>query len=227
MFVAAFVQSSVGFGLVLIAGPILLLLDSGFLPGPMLATALVLTSLVAFRERKSIHLEGVMFALLGRVPGTALAIAVLAKITAAMFDVMFAAFVLIGVALSMGGWRISPTPVSSVIAGAASGFMGTISAIGGPPLALLYQHSTGPRMRGTLAAMFVFGALLSLTGLVWIDRFGAAEIGRASLLFPGAIGGFLASRWGAAWIDRQGVRPAVLGLSTLSALAVLARTLFG
>jgi uncharacterized membrane protein YfcA len=227
MAAAAFVQSSVGFGLVLVAGPILLFVDAGFLPGPMLATALALTSLVAFRERGSIHVRGVAYAMLGRVPGTLLAVGLLAQMSQGTFDLLFGGMVLLAVALSVLGWRVEPTPGAACAAGAASGFMGTISAIGGPPLALLYQHGTGPRMRSTLAAMFVIGAILSLTALSFIGRFGVAELGRALLLFPGALAGFLASRWGTPWVDRRGLRPIVLGLSTISALAVVFRALSG
>ena len=50
-------------------------------------------------------------------------------------------------------------------AGLLSGFAGTATSIGGPPLALLYQHSDRPGVRTTLAVYFTTGAAISLTGL--------------------------------------------------------------
>ena len=48
--------------------------------------------------------------------------------------------VLLCVALSVISWRPQPTPPSLVTAGVASGSFGTATSIGGPPLAVLYQH---------------------------------------------------------------------------------------
>jgi len=224
MAVASFIQSCVGFGLALIAGPFLLMTDPGFVPGPMLAAALGLTLLIAGREFREIDLRGVGYVMLGRIPGTLVAVTLLAVFTQHVYDLVFAGIVLVAVALSASGWRFQPTPRAATLAGFTAGLMGTISSIGGPALALLYQHSTGPRMRSTLGAMFVLGALVSLTALTWIGRFGAEELRLTALMVPGALIGFLASSRGARWIDGGRLRPAVLGLSSISAVAVLLRT---
>ncbi|NIR59973.1 MAG: sulfite exporter TauE/SafE family protein, partial [Gammaproteobacteria bacterium] len=50
------------------------------------------------------------------------------------------ALVLLAVAMSVAGLKISPTRPTLITAGALSGFMSTVSSVGGPPLAITYQH---------------------------------------------------------------------------------------
>ena len=136
--VGSSVQASVGFGLGLIAAPILLLVDSRLVPGPLMASGIVLTVFVAYRERAAIDLVGLRFAFGGRVLGTVLAAAVLASISQRVFDFLFASFVLAAVAVALSGWSVAPNRGRTAVAGMVSGFMGTVSSIGGPPMALLY-----------------------------------------------------------------------------------------
>jgi hypothetical protein len=103
--------------------------------------------------------------------------------------------------------------------------MGTIAAIGGPPVALLYQHDRGPTLRATLPRYFLAGGVLALIALVPVGRLGRTELLDSLVLLPGVIVGFSASGWLAAHVDRRSARPWVLGLSTLAALTVLAREL--
>ena len=103
--------------------------------------------------------------------------------------------------------------------------MATLASIGGPPIALLYQRETGPRIRATLSSYFAIGALISLLALAAVDRYGREEIALSIFLVPAILIGDLASRRMRRYVDRAGARPFVLGLSFLSALGVLYRAL--
>lgn len=222
---AAAIQSGLGFGLALIAAPVLLLIHEPLVPGPLIASGLVLTGLVAHRDRVSIDVSGLSWAMGGRVVGTVLAALFLHVATARVFDISFAGLTLLGVALSASGLHVRPRPSTSALAGSLSGLMGTISSIGGPPMALLYQREGSARLRGTLAAFFFAGSFLSLLALHQVGRFGPEEWQLSLLLAPGMALGFLLSAPLLRHLDRTHVRPWVLGLSMLSALAVLARAL--
>ena len=110
-------------------------------------------------------------------------------------------------------------------AGTISGLMGTTSSVGGPPLALVYQKQMGPRIRGTLAVIFIFGAIISIISLAIIGRFGLKEIQAGVILFPGIIVGFLLSSRTARILDRGFTRPAVLLASSISGIIVILRNL--
>jgi uncharacterized membrane protein YfcA len=219
------VQGAAGFGLGLIAAPILLLLDPRWVPGPLMAAGVALTILVAYQEKSDIDMLGLRFAFIGRTIGTVVAALLLTALSARAFDMIFGSLVLLAVGLSMLGLKISPTPGHAVSAGLLSGFMGTISSIGGPPLALLYQREGGPRLRATLSALFVTGAVISVAALAMIGRFGVVELWLTAFLVPAALLGFVAAGWLRGMVDRAGVRPLVLALSAASATAVLIRAL--
>ena len=127
----------------------------------------------------------------------------------------------------MGILHSGGRPTRAVLfgAGAASGFMATAAGLGGPPVALVYQREPGLRLRGTLAAYFIVGTVLSLFALAWAGRFGAEELRLAVLLIPGTVIGYFLSRPAAAYLDGGRTRAAVLTVSILAAVSVIVTVL--
>jgi uncharacterized membrane protein YfcA len=223
--VGSIVQGAIGFGLGLLAAPLLVLIDPALVPGPLLAAALVLTGLMAVREREAIDFHGVGWALAGRVPGTflgALAVAVMSERAAAL---VVAILVLGTVVLIASKLRIERTRRALLGAGVMSGFISTISSIGGPAFAVLYQDDTGARMRGTLSSFFLVGLVFSIAALACFGRFGASELQSSLLMLPGVLAGFLLSPPIARVIDRGRTRSAVLAVSAAAGVLVLAQAL--
>ncbi|MEM7411215.1 MAG: TSUP family transporter [Myxococcota bacterium] len=220
---ASALQASIGFGLALVAAPLLALVDRAYVPGPILCAGLFLGAIMTVRERNEIDLGGVGWAALGRFLGIVPAGFALHWASQAAFDRMFASLVLAAVAMSVLHGNLKPKRGVVFGAGLISGFMGTITSIGGPPLALAYQSASGPRLRATLAALFALGSVASIATLAVIGRFGEAEAVRGLLLVPGVLVGVLVSGPLLPYLDQGATRPMVLGLSTLSALAVLLR----
>ena len=225
VFVGAVVQGGIGFGLALIAAPFLMLFDPALVPGPILVTGLAATSLEVLRERGSIEVSGVCFCLSGRVLGMLPAVLLLPALSRAGFDLLFGALIIAAVALSVSGRSVAVTRPNQVLAGAMSGFSGTISAVGGPPMGLLYQHASGPVVRGTLGAFRLVGVVVSLCGLALVGEFTRPDFWAGLSLVPAAILGTLGSGLVVRHVDRRGVRPYILGLSLAAALAVVGRGL--
>ena len=219
----AAIQGSVGFGLALVAVPVLVLIDPGFIPGPFLCVAIAFSLLVAVRERRSIDFGQIKWALGGRIPGNFVGAAVLVALPRDQIAVMFGVLVLAAVAISASPLRMQPTASKLLGAGLLSGVMGTTAAVGGPPIALLLQHQPGPKLRGTLSGFFFVGAIVSLLALVAVGRFARAELLMASTLMPGMLLGFLISGPARRLFDRGYTRTAVLILATVGALIVLLR----
>jgi uncharacterized membrane protein YfcA len=221
--VGATLQGAAGFGVALIAVPVLLLIDTALIPGPLIAAGVLLALLIALRDRRSIHTAGLTLALVGRVAGTVPAALAVVALHEKGFAITCGALVLAAVVLSLLGPKLRPTSLNVFLAGILSGFMGTVSSIGGPPMALVYQRSSGPRLRGTLSAFLAIGGAMSLIALAAAGRFGRAELALAAVLFPGALLGFAASSWATPIVDRGAIRPLVLLLSSATAAAVLVR----
>ncbi len=222
--IGAAVQGSVGIGLAILAAPVLALIEPRFVPGPVLLCGSVLTLLVTYREREAVDFAGLHWAVLGRISGTVAAAVFLSSVVSRNgLDVAFGSLVLLGVALSAGGVHLRPTRPNAIVAGTLSGFMGTISSIGGPPMALIYQAESGARVRGTLSGFFFIGTAGSIVALWVIGRFGGEEILATVLLLPGVMAGFLVSAKTARLLDRRGIRPVLLLVSAVAGVAVLVR----
>jgi len=222
----ALLQGSVGFGLGLIGVPLLVLIDPVFVPGPLLLGAFFLNLLVSRREHAAIDFTGVKWAIPGRILGAISGAFTLSLVSKDQLSLLFGAMVLLAVGMIFSGLDLPPTPKNVFVAGTFSGFMGTTSAIGGAPIALVYQKQKGSRIRGTLSVIFAIGTVISMTSLVIIGRFGLQEIQASLVLFPGIVVGFYLSRYTARILDRGFIRTAVLITSALSGMFVILKNLF-
>ena len=205
--------------------PILALLDPNLVPGPLLFAVLPLTIMVARRERGALDFRGVRWALVGRLPGTIVGSLAVAGLPERPLAVLLGSLVLIAVGISVAGWSVQPTTGTLLGAGLMSGFMGTATSIGGPPIALLYQRHSGPQLRSTLAAYFVVGGMFSLAALSWAGEFGMTELRAGLVLLPGVLVGFLGSAALGRLIDRGYTRPAVLAFSGAAAVVLMIQQL--
>jgi uncharacterized membrane protein YfcA len=134
--------------------------------------------------------------------------------------------VLFAVSLSVFVPPLRLTPPTQIAGGIASGTTGTAAGIGGPPIALLYQHHPGPTMRATLAASFFFGTLLSITSLGIAREVRLADFAIACALIPIIIVGSLLGRRAHDLLDRRWLRPAVLAFAAISAVVVIATAIW-
>lgn len=224
--VGAALQGSIGFGFGVFSVPIFLLIEPSLVPGPVLATSVLLTIVMTHRERHAIHFPDLKWAIPGRIVGIVAALVVLLTIPAAHLSTLLGSLILLAVALTASGLHVAPRPATLTLAGILSGFMATTVSVGGPPIALLYQRESGARIRGTLSAYFVIGTSLSIIGLHFVHRFGIHELMLAGALVPGAGLGFVVSHRIAQVLDRGYTRVGVLALSGLMGLLVVLKQVF-
>jgi uncharacterized protein len=224
--VACALQGAVGFGANLMAAPLLVLIDPVLVPGPMVVVALVLNGLMMWRDRHPVTSRHLGLALAGRIPGSVLGAVALVAVPAAQIDLFFGALVLLAVTLSIGGLRVAVNDASVIGASSLSGFMGTAVSIGGPPIALLYQHHPGPQLRGSVSRLLVYGAAISIVTLIVFGQFGGAEAVASVALLPGVVLGFAASGPLARHLDRGHTRVAILVVSAAAAVIVIARAVW-
>ena len=220
MAMGSFLQSSVGFGIALFVVPLLILLNPGFVPAPMLFASLFLAVIMAFRGRRVVDPKILGLAGAGLLVGTALGALGLTVIAADKWPKYFALIILLAVVLSASGIHISVTRKNLVAASILSGVMGTIAGIHGPPMALLYQKETGRIVRATLAVFFVMAYTISLYALWMVGLFGKRELLMGLQLTPGVVVGYSVAKFSTSLLDRgYWLRIAILTVASLSAIA--------
>ncbi|HEX7305120.1 sulfite exporter TauE/SafE family protein [Lentzea sp.] len=219
-------QGLIGFGLALVAVPLLALLDPALVPVPVLVIASAHAVMSLAREFGHVDWRGVGWAMLGRLPGTVVGIWIVDSLDRKSFSVVVGVAVLACVLLSLVSWRPRPTPRSLVTAGVASGSFGTATSVGGPMIALVYQNESGPQVRATLAAFFTLGSVTSLVGLTVAGTVTAHKLWNGVLLVPFLIAGFLLSTPLRRRFDAKGVRTPMLVVAGASAVVLIVRSAF-
>jgi uncharacterized membrane protein YfcA len=217
-------QGLIGFGLALIAVPLIALLDPTLLPVPVLMVATAHASMSLAREFGHVDWRGVGWAMLGRLPGTVVGIWIVDALDPGGFGLVVGGSVLGCVLLSVTAWRPQPRPGSLVTAGFASGSFGTATSVGGPMVALLYQNQAGPQVRATLAAFFVLGSGVSVLGLVAAGHVTAHQLWTGLALIPFLVAGFLLSGPLRRKVDAGGIRTPMLVVAGASAVVLIVRS---
>lgn len=224
MAAGAAVQGSVGFGLNVVAAPILIQIDPDFVPGPLLAAALAMSLMVARRDRVGIDRSALTWALLGRVPGSVLGAFLLTEVLSAWgLSVFLASVILAGTALSVAPIQLPQGRQVIALGGFVSGVSGTTTGVGGPPVALTLQHISPRQLRGTMSVYFLVGASISLGLLAAWGEFGTRHLLAVAILVPGQLLGYLVSGRLARVLDRGYSRPVLLTVSAAAALSLLVR----
>jgi uncharacterized protein len=220
---ASALQASIGFGIGMFAAPVVALVDPRLIPGTLIMVAALVTLIVVIRERQSIDLSGTGWALIGRVPGTIAGALLLAMLPHRALSLLLAAVVLGGVVLASIGWVPAARRRNVVVAGAASGLLGTATAIGGPPMALVWQRSSGARLRGTMSGFFLVGSLMSLVTLSLTGSVDGRTWWGFAVLGPAAVLGYLLSIRLNRYLDPKRLRALAIAVSAAGAIVLIAR----
>lgn len=223
--VGSAVQGSIGLGLGLVAAPVVSLLDPTLIPGAVLIPTALLPTLTLVGEWRHVDLRGVSWALAGRLVGTAGGVWVVAVLAPRALGGLVGLLVLVAVTLTISTVRIRPSRVTLSAAGLVSGVAGTATSIGGPPVALVYQHDPGPRVRSTLSAYFVVGVLVSLAALALGGQLEQRDVVTGLSLLPFVVVGFLLARPLRRAVDGHRLRAALLIVVTISGVVLIAQAL--
>jgi len=226
--VGSSIQGSLGFGLGMLTSPIFAMIDRSFVPAALMVAVVPLTIGVAIRDRQYIDTSGFTWALTGRFPGVFIGIVALGSMNGDLLAYAVALAVLIAVSISIitnrRGQVVLRTPRTMTGAGFASGFMGTVTSIGGPPMALVYKDGDPRVMRATLAGFFSVGALISVIALWLADEIGQHELALTLVILPGVLAGLPASRILERYLPERRMRPLILAICALSASTLIAQT---
>ncbi|CAK7262413.1 MULTISPECIES: sulfite exporter TauE/SafE family protein [unclassified Shinella] len=223
IFIAAFVQGATGLGFALIAAPVIGLINPQLLPVLILVLMIPLNLFVAWRERRAVDVKGAAWIMAGRVAGTAGGLWLLLAIPLNSLNLLVGVSTILAASASLIVSPFKPGSRALIAVGAITGVTETATGIGGPPLALAYQHRPAPVLRSTIATCFLLGEILSLVVLAASGQIDGEQIRIALLLLPVLGLGVLLSSLVHHRIDGPLVRTLVLAFALLSGIVVTIR----
>jgi len=219
------VQVGLGMGFGLVAAPLLALIDPVLVPVPAIFMGMLSSFCAAVPARRSIRWGEIGIGMAGRFIGVLLATLVLISVTdRKLFMLTFGVLIACALLLSVSGWQLKFSRRNLFGMANLSGFMATITSVGGPPMALLYQERPAVDARPTLAAFFAIGGVLSLASLYLSGWAGWHETLAALVLLPPMLVGVLIARRLHGRFDNR-YRPALMVLSALAATMLIYRGL--
>ncbi|HEY4066784.1 MAG TPA: sulfite exporter TauE/SafE family protein [Burkholderiaceae bacterium] len=221
--IASFIQGSTGVGFALLVAPVLGILAPAMLPVTVLVLMLPLNFYIAFRERAALELRSGAWISAGRAVGTFGGLWVLAVLSASHLNLLIGVSTIAATVATLAMPVFKPKAGVFVAAGLITGVTETATGIGGPPLALVYQHHPVPVMRSTIALCFLVGELFSLAFLWHADRIGAAQVLGVAQLLPALAIGALLSRLVHRRVNSRALRLFVMVFSIVSGLVLIVR----
>jgi uncharacterized protein len=219
--VAALIQGAIGVGFALIVAPLAAVIRPDLLPGAILILMLPLNTFVAWRERSHFDLRSVSWITTGRFAGTFVGFWILIAVTAPMLNLVVGATTVLAAVATKLAPKFTPSPTAYLGAGLITGVTETATGIGGPPLALVYQHHPPPTLRATMALCFLLGEIFSLAVLAMKGRLGLAECTTAVALVVPLMLGLVGSGWAHRWLSFERLRNALLIFAVVSGVVLM------
>ena len=215
--------SGAGYGM--IVAPIMTLAAPQWVPGTVLLIGLVVGLGSILGARDAIVREDLPPGFFGRLLGAVVAASIASMVVgSAALPLVVGCIVLFAVALNLVGLRMRITPASLAGAGFTAGIMGTLSGIGAPPMAILYATVDARRSAATQNAFFGFGMAVSIIALAVVGLIRWPQLAFAASLAPLVPLSLWIARPLATRVERGSIRPWALGLSTISAVILLANS---
>ncbi|MFC6705187.1 TSUP family transporter [Flexivirga alba] len=182
---------------------------------------LPLNAFVVWRERSAIDWHGVRWVAVTRVAATPLGLLVLTAVPANRLGLLIGAATVLAAIVSLVAPDFHPSRGAFLGAGAATAVSETATGVGGPPLALVYQHSPAPELRSTVAASFLLGEVVSIAVLLVRGIGDAGAVRDAAWLLPALVVGLLLSSRLHERLDSKRLRFLVLVFALVSGVVLM------
>lgn len=224
VFLGALTQSLIGFGLAVVASPLLYIVDPQLVPGPVIAMGFTISLLTLFRERGHLEFNGLQYALLGRVPGGFIGASLLLFAPQPILGLSIAAIVAVAVILSLYKFSLPVNKKTLFGAGVVSGIFGNIAAIGGPPMAILLSGKDASQFRAALSAFFIFSSTIAMVILAITGLLEFKHLWLSLMLLPSVLLGYLVAGRLVGSVDKDKTKMATLVLCSISALVLTVKS---
>ncbi len=210
LLLGCWLQTAMGFGMAVVAAPIIVLLKPEWVPVLLTVNALVLSIFNTSNQRQHLQLRRMLLPLATRLPGTVIGAWLLLQLNVFWLQICVAGAVLFAVFISLFGRQFDYTPARLGTAAFISGIMGTTTSVGGPPMALVMQHGAPPTIRANLSLFFAYSCTISLISYHATGLLNARLLLESLVFVPVCLLGFYLGIRSRGFVDAGRFRPMLL-----------------
>ena len=216
LLIGCWIQTALGFGMAVIAAPIIVIFKPEWVPVILTMTALILSLINTWDQRKHLEASYLFVPFFSRLPGTLLGAWLLTLLNAAWLQLSVAICVLLAVVISYAGKQFPYTPKRLAFASFISGITGTTTSIGGPPMALVMQHGKAHTIRANLSLYFSYSCVISLMVYAYLGLITDSILVICISFIPVCLLGFVTGIKARTYVDNGRFRPLLLILCSIA-----------
>ncbi len=218
------ITGALGFGGGMLIVPFLILINPDFVPVPLVLMTPAFTTLMAWRERRSIDLSVLKWTSVGFIPALAVGSFTLIAASTETLGVVISLLLLVVIGMQIARPQLRHTTSTLVFGGVLGGFMANTVGIPTVGLALAMSGFDGPKLRSTLNTCAAVLTMISIAVLVSANQVGRSDLVAAAVLTPAGTAGFFLSGPIRHVVDRRGITQMVYAATAIGALNLLIRS---
>lgn len=222
--IGSVVQSTIGFGIAVVAAPVVVLVRPDLMPASLLVCIFALPVVQLLTGPRDIDWRPLGWSLGARVLATPVGVLLVAATTPDVIALTVGVLILVTVVASVSAIDIRLTPRNAAVAGALTGVSGTAASIGGPFMALVLQHERPERLRSTLAVFFLAGTVIAVSALGLAGQVDREDLLAGLVWIPFVLLGHLLAGPLRSRMPAEAVRRGVLAFCVVASVSVIART---
>jgi len=227
LIVSSILQMATGVSVGMIIVPFLAMISYTLVPVPIVFASLTLTVMMAYKGREHIDTQNISQVGIGMLLGTLLAVYLLNNIHLDYLGLIFGLFILLSVFISLKVKTFKLTPTLTYAGGFFAGLIGTMAAVGGQILALLFQNHPLESIKATLAFIYTLFSVVMLLLFYMAGDFSHEQMISGFYLMPGFIIGFYVAPLFSGYFNPRYTKPIVLSMATFGALMLIGKTFIG
>lgn len=218
-------QMATGVTVGMIIVPFLAMISYTLIPVPIAFASMALTVMMAYKGRKHIDTQNMLQISLGMLLGILLSIFILKNIKFEHMGLVFGLFILISVVISIKVKSFTLNKSINYSGGFIAGVMGSMAAVGGQILALLFQNHPLESLKSTLAFLYTLFSTVMLIMFFMFDEFSYAQFISGIYMMPGFVIGFFVAPIFSKYFNPKYSKTVVLSMAVLGAVILIAKSI--
>lgn len=225
LIVSSILQMATGVSVGMIIVPFLAMISYTLVPVPIVFASLTLTVMMAYQGRQYIDTKNMPQVSFGMMMGIFVALYIFKNIEFKYLGLIFGSFILLSVFISIKVKSFTLSRKMNYSGGFIAGLMGTLAAVGGEILALLFQHYPLASIKATLAFLYTIFSVVMLIVFYLFGEFSYSQVISGFYMMPGFIIGFLVAPIFAKYFNPRYSKVVVLSMATFGAFTLIGKSL--